>query len=131
MTIFGDGSQTRAFSYIDDNLEPFWNAAILPHASKQIINVGGIEEISINEACDTLIKIIGAGSKVYLEARHEVKHSIPSYQKSIDILNYQYKTSLEEGLKKMWEWAQKQPKRERFIWSEYELDNGIYSYWKK
>jgi nucleoside-diphosphate-sugar epimerase len=27
MTIFGDGSQTRAFSYIDDNLEPFWNAA--------------------------------------------------------------------------------------------------------
>jgi UDP-glucose 4-epimerase len=130
MTIFGDGTQTRAFSYIDDNLEPFWNAAILPHASKQIINVGGIEEISINEACDTLIKVIGAGSKVYLEGRHEVKHSIPTYQKSIDLLNYQYNTSLEEGLKQMWEWAQQQPKRERFVWSEYELDKGIYSFWK-
>jgi UDP-glucose 4-epimerase len=130
MTIFGDGEQTRAFSYIDDNLEPFWNAAILPQASKEIINVGGIEEISINEACDTLIKVIGAGSKFHLEGRHEVKHSIPTYQKSIDILNYQYKTPLEEGLKQMWKWAQQQPKRERFVWSEYELDKGIYSFWK-
>jgi UDP-glucose 4-epimerase len=130
MTIFGDGEQTRAFSYIDDNLEPFWNAAVLPQASKEIINVGGIEEISINEACDALIKVIGDGSKLYLEGRHEVKHSIPTYQKSINILDYQYKTSLEEGLKQMWEWAQQQPKRERFIWSEYELDKGIYSFWK-
>jgi UDP-glucose 4-epimerase len=130
MAIFGDGEQTRAFSYIDDNLEPFWNAAILPQASKEIINVGGIEEISINKACDILIKVIGGGSKIYLEGRHEVKHSIPTYQKSIDILNYQYKTPLEEGLKQMWEWVQYQPKRERFIWSEYELDKGIYSYWR-
>jgi len=130
MAIFGDGEQTRAFSYIDDNLEPFWNAAILPQASKEIINVGGIEEISINKACDILIKVIDGGSKIYLEGRHEVKHSIPTYQKSIDILNYQYKTPLEEGLKQMWEWVQYQPKRERFIWSEYELDKGIYSYWR-
>ena len=130
MTIFGDGEQTRAFSYIDDNLEPFWNAAILPQASKEIINVGGIEEISINKACDTLIKVIGSGSKLYLEGRHEVKHSIPTYQKSIDILNYQYKTPLEEGLKQMWEWVQHQPKRKRFVWPEYELDKGIYSFWK-
>jgi UDP-glucose 4-epimerase len=130
MTIFGDGTQTRAFSYIDDNLEPFWNAAMLPQASKEIINVGGIEEININEACDTLIKIIGNGSKLYLEGRHEVKHSIPTWQKSIDILNYQYKTSLEKGLKQMWEWAQHQPKRERFVWSEYELNKGIYSFWE-
>jgi len=131
MTIYGDGEQTRAFSYINDNLEPFWNAAVLPQASKEIINVGGIEEISINEACDTLIKVIDGGSKLYLEGRHEVKHSIPTYQKSIDILNYQYKTPLEEGLKQMWEWAKSQPHRERFIWPQYELDKGIYSFWKK
>jgi UDP-glucose 4-epimerase len=30
----------------------------------------------------------------------------------------------------MWEWAQKQPKRDRFVWSEYELEKGIYSFWK-
>ena len=39
MTIFGDGKQTRAFSYIDDILEPLWNSAIRPEASKEIINL--------------------------------------------------------------------------------------------
>jgi UDP-glucose 4-epimerase len=131
MAIYGDGTQTRAFSYIDDNLEPFWNAAVLPQASKEIINVGGVEEISINEACDTLIEVIGGGHKQYLEQRHEVKHSIPTYQKSIDILGYEYKTPLKDGLIKMWEWAQQQPMKDRFVWSSYELDKGIYSYWKK
>jgi UDP-glucose 4-epimerase len=130
MAIYGDGTQTRAFSYIDDNLEPFWNAAVSPQASKEIINVGGIEEISINQACDTLIEVIGGGIKQYLEQRHEVKHSIPTYQKSIDILGYEYKTSLKDGLTKMWEWAQQQPMKDRFVWSSYELDKGIYSYWK-
>ena len=130
MTIFGDGEQTRAFSYIDDNLEPLWKAAIVDKASRQIINLGGIEEISINEACDTLINVIGDGKRLYLEQRHEVKHSIPTYQKSIDILGYTYNTTLETGLRNMWDWAQKQPTRPRFIWPTYELDNGIYSYWK-
>ncbi len=101
MTIFGDGTQTRAFSYIDDNLESLWNSAILPEASKQIINLGGIEEISINDACKTLQEVIGEGKIVYKEARHEVKHSIPTYQKSINILGYKYKTNLKEGLKKV------------------------------
>jgi UDP-glucose 4-epimerase len=44
ITIFGDGTQKRAFSYIDDSLEPLWNAAIKLEASKQIINLGGIHE---------------------------------------------------------------------------------------
>jgi UDP-glucose 4-epimerase len=50
MTIFGDGEQTRAFSYIDDIVEPLWNSAIRPEASKEIINLGGVEEWSINKA---------------------------------------------------------------------------------
>ena len=131
MTIFGDGEQTRAFSYIDDALEPLWNAAIKPEASKEIINLGGIEEISINEAVQTLQGVIGKGKIVYKEARHEVKHSIPTYQKSIDILGFEHKTDLKEGLTEMWEWVQTQPMRERFVWPTYELDKGIYSYWKK
>jgi len=130
MTIFGDGTQTRAFSYIDDSLEPLWNAAILPQASKQIINLGGIEEYSINEANAILREVIGGGAVIYNEARHEVKHSIPTWQKSIDILGFKHKTSLFTGLTNMWKWAQQQPKRERFVWPLYELDKGIYSYWK-
>ena len=131
MTIFGDGNQTRAFSYIDDSLEPLWKSAILPEASKQIINLGGIEEYSINHANEILREIIGSGIVIHKEARHEVKHSIPTYQKSVDILGFEHKTSLKEGLTNMWEWAQQQPKRDRFVWPTYELDKGIYSFWKK
>ena len=130
ITIFGDGSQTRAFSYIDDSLEPLWRAATAPEASKQIINLGGIKEYTINEAADILSEVVGGANKVHLEKRHEVHVAVPTYQKSIDLLGFEHKTDLKEGLTKMWEWALKQPKRDRFVWSEYELDKGIYSYWK-
>jgi UDP-glucose 4-epimerase len=131
MTIFGDGTQTRAFSYIDDSLEPLWKSAILPEASKQIINLGGVEEYSINEANEILREVVGGVEVKYFEGRHEVKHSIPTWQKSIDLLDFEHKTDLKEGLTKMWEWAKTQPVRERFIWPSYELDKGIYSFWKK
>lgn len=131
MTIFGDGEQTRAFSCIDDIVEPLWKSAILPEASKEIINLGGVEEWTVNKACEVLRNVIGGGEVVYKEGRHEVKHAIPTWQKSIDILGFQHKTNFEDGLKDMWEWAQKQPKREQFVWDTYELDNGIYSFWKK
>ena len=42
----------------------------------------------------------------------------------------EYKTKLKEGLKKMWDWAQEQPKRPRQTWDSYELDKGIYDFWK-
>jgi UDP-glucose 4-epimerase len=130
MTIFGDGEQTRAFSYIDDSLAPLWNAAVQPAASKQIINLGGIEEHSINEAAMILLEVIGEGELVHKEARHEVKHSIPTWNKSVDILGFEHTTNLREGLTEMWEWAKNQPIRDRFVWPSYELDKGIYEYWK-
>jgi len=130
MTIFGDGQQTRAFSFIDDSLKPLWNAATKPEASKQIINLGGIKEYSILEANELLRKIIGGGEVNFVEQRHEVKYAIPTYQKSIDILEFEHKTDLEEGLTKMWDWAQKQSKRKRFVWKQYELDKGLYKFWQ-
>lgn len=130
MTIFGDGLQTRAFSYIDDSLEPLWNAATFEKASKQIINLGGIEEYSILDANNVLSEILNCHNTVFLEARHEVKHSIPTFKKSINILNFEHKTNLKEGLTEMVNWAKNQPNREQFIWSEYELEKGIYSFWK-
>lgn len=131
ITIFGDGTQLRAFSYIDDSLEPLWNAAIEPKASKQIINLGGIHEYTINEAADTLLEVIGSGEKIYLEKRHEVHIAVPTFQKSIDILGFEHKTDLKDGLTRMWSWAQQQPMRDRFVWSKYEIENGLYSFWKK
>jgi UDP-glucose 4-epimerase len=130
MTIFGDGTQTRAFSYIDDSIEPLWKASQDVRASKQIINLGGIKEYSINEANEILREVVGGGEVKYFEGRHEVKHSIPTWQKSVDLLDFEHKTDLKEGLTKMWEWVKTQPIRERFVWPSYELDKGIYSFWK-
>lgn len=130
LTIYGDGEQTRAFSFIDDSLEPLWNSATRPEASKQIINLGGIEEISINDAAKTLQRVLGGGEIIYLEKRHEVKHAVPTYKKSIELLDFRYKTTLERGLTQMWEWALKQPVRERFVWENYEVEKGIYKFWK-
>ena len=130
MTIFGDGTQTRAFSYIDDSLESLWKASQDTRASKQIINLGGVKQYSINDANEILREVVGGGEVKYFEGRHEVKHSIPTWQKSIDLLDFEHKTDLKEGLTKMWEWVQTQPVRERFVWPFYELDKGIYSFWK-
>lgn len=128
-TIYGDGEQIRSFSYIDDILEPLWVAAIKNETSKQIINLGGIIPTSINEANKIFIDIAG-GSTTYLESRHEVKVAVPTYQKSIDLLSFKHTTSIDDGIKKMWEWAQKQPKRNRFSWNNYEITNKIYNFWK-
>jgi UDP-glucose 4-epimerase len=130
LSIFGDGSQVRAFSYIDDSLEPLWNAGVLDAASKQIINLGGIKDYTIKEAAEVLIEVMRGGQIENFEKRHEVHIAIPTFQKSIDILKFEHKTDLKEGLEKMWEWAKEVPMKDRFVWDNYEVEKGIYSYWK-
>ena len=130
ITVFGDGSQKRAFTFMDDINEPLWESAVSPKASKQIINVGGPVSCTILEAAETLQEVVGYGEIEFLENRHEVKYAWSTHEKSEEILGYTYKTKLREGLKKMWDWAQEQPKRPRQTWDSYELDKGIYDFWK-
>jgi UDP-glucose 4-epimerase len=130
-TIFGDGSQIRAFSYVDDSLIPFWNASQKDECVGEIINLGGIHEVSIQEACDTLLKVTETDLQPdYHEMRHEAHYAYSTWDKSVRMLGFEHKTSLEDGLKQMWNWAQHQPNRKRFVWKNYEIDKGIYSYWK-
>jgi UDP-glucose 4-epimerase len=130
ITIYGDGSQKRAFSCIDDCLLPLWNAAVAPAASKQIINLGSKKEYSILEAATILQEIVGGAQIEFLEMRHEVHAAYSTHQKSEEILGYQDTITLQDGLKAMWEWAQQQPKRNQFVWPKYELERGLYKFWK-
>ena len=130
ITIYGDGEQTRAFSYIDDCLSSFWAAAINSCASKQIINLGGIYPITINDAAKIMSEVTGNKDIIHLEPRHEVKWCVPTFQKSIDLLGYGQTTDLKKGVERMWEWAQKQPKRKQYKWENYEITKGLYSFWK-
>jgi UDP-glucose 4-epimerase len=128
--IYGDGEQSRAFTYVGDNLECLWNAAILPQASKEIINLGGITPYTINEAANILAEIANYDKIEHREPRHEVKWAVPTYQKSIDMLGFRDTTTLKDGLTKMWGWAKNVKDRPRYKWENYEITKGIYSYWK-
>jgi UDP-glucose 4-epimerase len=130
MLIYGDGEQTRAFSYIDNCLPCFYRAGFDPTLSRETINLGGIKPYTINQACETLQKITGYDKVVHMEARHEVKFAVPTYQKSIDMLGYKEEISFEDGLRQMWDWAKVQPMRSRKVWDEYEVNDKLYKYWK-
>lgn len=129
MTIFGDGTQRRAFSFIDDSLHSFWLASQEKMASKQIINLGGINDYSILEVNKKLRNLIG-GDVLFLEKRHEVHTAVPTHRKSIEILQYKQTTSIDDGLLRMWEWAKSVKNRDRFKWDKYEIEKQIYSYWR-
>ena len=129
-TIYGDGLQKRAFSYVDDSVIPLWNASQNEKCIGEIINLGGIKEYTIKDACDILINVTGLNIKpVYLEQRHETKFAWSTWDKSVDLLDFKHKVDLDEGLSMMWNWALKQPKRNRFVWPSYELSKGVYQYW--
>jgi len=130
MTIYGDGTQCRAFSYIDDIMEPLFKAATDSRAKNAIINLGGKKEIPLSDACELVAKVTGHTARVNLESRHEVRLAWSTWQKSVDVLDYDEKVPLEEGLRRMWKWVLEQPDRERKTWKEYEIDKGIYSFWK-
>ncbi len=135
ITIYGDGMQIRAFTYIDDILPCLWTSGVEASCSREIVNLGGIEKTTILQAAETLQEVIRrqhlSAEMQFLPRRHEVKHAYSTHQKSIDLLNFQHKTSLKEGIEKMWEWAQTQPTKPRQIWSGYEIEKGIYPYWKQ
>ena len=130
LVICGDGFQVRAFSYIDDIMEPLWVAGMSPKASKQIINLGGIQETDLNSAANILIKVMGGGEKLYEQTRYEVKHAFLTHEKSVRLLGFEHKTDLEAGLRDMWAWAKEQPNREPFVVQDYEIKKGLYDYWK-
>lgn len=128
-TIYGDGEQERAFTYIDNILEPLYMAKDLEN---EVINLGGMKGITLNEACEVMKKVTGHNKAVHLEARHEVKRAIPDPSRSILRLKYKDVVSFEEGLRRMWNWVKLERKvKDWYVWDTFELDKGIYSYWKK
>jgi UDP-glucose 4-epimerase len=62
IAIFGDGSQLRDFTYVDDAVDAFLNAGANDAANGQVFNVGGLEPISLREVTELLVEIAGTGS---------------------------------------------------------------------
>lgn len=131
-TIFGDGLQKRAFSYVDDTLEPMWNASQRDSCIGEIINLGGIQEHSIKESCEIVRRVTETNLKpVYMETRYEAKYAWSTWEKSVNLLDFSHRVNLEEGILKMWNWAQEQPSRERFSWKSFEIEKDVHEQWRK
>lgn len=131
ITIYGDGLQTRAFTYMDNILEPLFVAGNDNNSNRQIINLGGSVETPLLDVANYMNDELfdNKSEIIFLEQRHEVKHAFPTYRKSIERLDYKEEIDIYSGLKIMYEWAKEQPIRNRFKWQEYEITEKIYSYW--
>ncbi len=107
--IYGDGEQTRAFSYIEDAIPAIANAADFKKSTNQIINLGSEEIASINKASQIVLNLMGKKVKpIYMPQRPgEVKYAFCTVEKSMNLLDYKTNYDLELGLKKMIEWAKK------------------------
>lgn len=108
ITVFGDGSSKRCFTYIGDILEPLYNAM---KYDRQVFNLGSPKAYSIKQAAEIFCEVTGHDKIQYLEPRHEVPEATCLTEKSEQLLGYQHKTELYEGIKKMWLWAKQQPVR--------------------
>jgi UDP-glucose 4-epimerase len=107
-TIFGDGKQSRDFTYIDNTVEANLLAAKAPaaQAAGQIFNVATGTRVDLNETFQVLKKIIGYKGAVKYEAERagDVKHSLADLSRAEKHLGYKPKVNFEEGLRRTVEW---------------------------
>ena len=108
MTIFGDGQQTRAFSYVGDVAPLMARAIDEPAAYNQVFNIGADQATSVNDLAALVAAAIGAPAVItHLEARKEVVHALADHDKLERALGYRARWSLADGLQRMAEWAKR------------------------
>jgi UDP-glucose 4-epimerase len=100
-------------------------------ASKQIFNIGSDKEWSIKDAAEMLINVMGSGTIEYHEQRHEVMDAYSHHGKIAEILQFEDRTPLKDGLQKMWSWAKEQPSRKIKTFENLEVEKGFITLWKK
>jgi len=108
--IFGDGEQSRDFTYIDNVVRANLLAMSAEHLHGEAINIACGKRVSLNQLLNILKEIVGSKvSPVYEEPRKgDVKHSLADINKGKKILNYDPQVGIEMGLKKTVEFFQKQ-----------------------
>jgi len=106
MTIFGDGTQTRAFSHVDDVAPVMAEAIERPEAWNQVFNIGADRPYSLNELVERIAQAMGVKPDVvHLAARHEVRHAYATHHKIRRVFGERPLTSLEDGLRSMAAWV--------------------------
>ncbi|QOI97185.1 MAG: NAD-dependent epimerase/dehydratase family protein [Flammeovirgaceae bacterium] len=108
LTIFGNGEQTRAFSYIGDIAPLIASCVNNPKARNEIINVGADQNYTVKTLAQEVMRAMGmAGEILFTEARNEVMHAWSDHTKCRQIFGDINHTPLPDGLKKMADWARR------------------------
>ncbi len=106
MTVFGDGSQTRSFIYVVDEIEGILKMVYKDEAIGEVINLGNNKEYSILELAQIIKNLANSNSKIVFKPLpiDDPIYRCPIIEKAKKILNWEPTTSLEEGLKKTIAW---------------------------
>jgi UDP-glucose 4-epimerase len=105
-TIFGDGSQRRAFSYIDDVAPVIAQSIEFPSAQNSIFNIGADATSTVMQVAQMVQKALGKETGItLLPARNEVHSAYCDHRLAGKILAFYDKTKLSEGIEQMAEWA--------------------------
>jgi UDP-glucose 4-epimerase len=130
LTIFGDGSQSRAFTYIGDVAPYIANSVNIPKAYRQIFNIGADKVYSVNELANTIMDIVGKKSPIsYVESRNEVIHAYSDHSKIKHFFNIEKFTTLNEGITKMAKWVKQHGARKTPHFSDIEITEKLPSIW--
>lgn len=112
LTVIGDGTQTRTFTYVDDAVRATVAAGLRSEAIGQAINVGSTEEVSIRELAERMVRISGSPSRivhvpqeaVYGAGYEDIPRRVPSTLRMHTLLGVRATTSLDDGLARTIEW---------------------------
>lgn len=130
MTIFGDGEQTRAFSYIDDVAIPIAQCVNIPEAKNQIFNIGADKPYTVNELAKVVCKYFGVEPNIkHLRARNEVMHAYSDHEKAHKTFGKGSGVTLEQGIGKMAEWAKKVGARKSKEFDNVEITEKLPEGW--
>ena len=132
MTIFGDGTQQRAFTHIDDVAPIIARSPELLPARNQVFNVGADVPYTVNELAEVVAHAMGYPCKVnHLEARNEVKIAFSDHSKAERAFGTREKTSLREGVAKMAAWVREHGARESNVFEGVEILKNMPASWAK
>lgn len=131
MTVFGDGEQQRAFSYVGDIVGPLARAPWTDAAFNRIFNVGADEAYTVNELAEAVAEAMGEPGHpvVHLEARDEVEVAYSDHQAAREVFGEPPGTSLSEGLRKMAAWVEKVGARTSSDFEEIEVYRNMPPSW--
>jgi UDP-glucose 4-epimerase len=130
MTIFGDGTQQRAFTHIRDVAPMIAESVRFPDARNEVFNVGADVPYAVNDLAKVVAEAMGKECQIkHLPPRNEVKVAFSDHSKAQRVFGTGKKTSLRDGIYAMAEWVKRHGARESGIFENIEIAKNMPPSW--